>query len=190
MGQYYRVYVKTKEKEIVESPTSYDSGLKLMEHSWVGNFFVNSIFEFIKDNPSNIAWVGDYASDLREDEYVNKDLSFEKQTEIIGKTYPEKFEYKRNIEKVKKIIKDGYLINHTKKVFLDLEKYIKENDDKGWCINPLPLLTAIGNGMGGGDYRGINFTTVGIWAGDELMYSVSIPKECNEYKEVEYSFKE
>ena len=40
------------------------------------------------------------------------------------------------------------------------------NESKGLYIDPLPLITAMGNGRGGGDYRGTG--PVGDWAGDAL----------------------
>ena len=49
----------------------------------------------------------------------------------------------------------------------------KEGD---WIYTPISLLTAIGNGRGGGDYRRDN-SLVGYWAGDEVYLSESKPNE-------------
>ena len=38
----------------------------------------------------------------------------------------------------------------------------------GCAFHPIPLLTAVGNGRGGGDYEGTNMAEIGIWAGDLL----------------------
>ena len=43
---------------------NYNNGLKLMEHSWVGNNFVNAVLSHIKDNPMRVAWVGDYSDSV------------------------------------------------------------------------------------------------------------------------------
>ena len=64
---------------------------------------------------------------------------------------------------------DNYLINHTKKICLLMPK------DTYWAIHPLPLLTAISNGRGGGDYRG-DFDKVGEWWGDLIEISNEPPK--------------
>lgn len=40
---------------------NFDNGLKLMEHSWVGNRFVNAVMYEMVDNPVRLAWVGDYS---------------------------------------------------------------------------------------------------------------------------------
>lgn len=57
----------------------------------------------------------------------------------------------------------------------------------GWRIHPLPLLTAIGNGLGGGDYYGINTDDVGTWAWNEISVEDEPPVE---YTEVKYTFRE
>ena len=36
---------------------------KLMEHSWWQNPFVNAFSEFLYNEPSRVAWVGDYADE-------------------------------------------------------------------------------------------------------------------------------
>lgn len=61
-----------------------------------------------------------------------------------------------------------------------MEKYVAENKDKeGWCINPLPLLTSIGNGQGGGDYRG-DSPDVGSWAFDKIYVTALRPGKMEE----------
>ena len=69
----------------------------------------------------------------------------------------------------------------------ELKKYIEipENNDD-WVIHPLPLLCADGNGLGGGDYYGINMDKVGIWAYDRLGVTNKRPH----YKKIKVEFKE
>jgi hypothetical protein len=84
-----------------------------------------------------------------------------------------------------------YLVNHTKKEFVDKNKL---KTDGGWVIHPLPLLTCSGNGRGGGDYGGTDENYVGSWAGDVI----SVEKEDlklfifkkNDYKEIKPRFEE
>ena len=56
-----------------------------------------------------------------------------------------------------------------------------------WDISPLPLLTALGNGRGGGDYRGTNMDKIGIWVGDVLSVEFEIP---DGFEELKVEFKE
>ncbi len=75
---------------------------------------------------------------------------------------------------VKTLPKKGrYIVNHTKKVCLDLEA--EEGIGETWndsttpiVIHPLSLLTCSGNGLGGGDYNGRNMALIGSWAGDVI----------------------
>ena len=59
------------------------------------------------------------------------------------------------------------------------------NWDEGntWTIHPLPILTCIGNGRGGGDYYGTNMDMVGAWAMDRITFTEEWPVA---YREVEY----
>jgi hypothetical protein len=62
---------------------------------------------------------------------------------------------------------------------------MKEN---GWCFNPLPLLTACGNGLGNGDYEGKScIEDIGTWAFQRLEYVNGKPFG---YSEKEYCFVE
>ena len=78
-----------------------------------------------------------------------------------------------------------FLLNHDKKECVSLEKYIEKNarvqlwthteaegvtftDMDVYCLSPLALLTACGNGMGGGDYEGSDIRAVGSWALDRI----------------------
>ena len=45
----------------------------------------------------------------------------------------------------------------------------------------LPLLTAIGNGEGGGDYYGENMSEIGAWAWNVLSVEDVAPMEFEEY---------
>ena len=64
MGQYYRTLLVFEDglEECVNA-NQYDNGVKLMEHSWVGNNFVNAVLGAIENNPARVAWIGDYAVD-------------------------------------------------------------------------------------------------------------------------------
>lgn len=97
---------------------------------------------------------------------------------------------KYNKEKLQKLLlgkKKKYLINHTINEYFEIGKYIEKNDRNGWCLHPLPILTACGNGQGGGDYISpVGQEDVGKWAYDLIEFSYDLPGD--NYQEVVYFF--
>jgi hypothetical protein len=77
-----------------------------------------------------------------------------------------------------------FIVNHTKKEFVDKAK-VPSID--GWQIHPLSLLTAQGNGRGGGDFRNDKNKFVGRWATDIISVEKEVPKG---YKEIKPNFVE
>lgn len=178
-----------KEHSYSEDPNSWGSnfsGLKLMEHSWLENDFVNGVLESIWDNPSRVAWVGDYADD---------DGDFGgRYTKDTYETVWGADEMERPFDEVPTIHKDGYILNLDKGVYIDLRRYASVAgfkprwSDQTWTIHPLPLLTCIGNGRGGGDYQGTNMQTVGTWAMDLVSYTERRPEDMQEVNYDQYTF--
>lgn len=194
MGQYYKALTIDNNGVLtVFEPDKYGSFFKLTEHSWIGVRFTNAVLSFIKNNPKKVAWIGDYFT--TDDNQLNNLVASVWKEE--NATYPLVFNpkvSKRDLGILKENTKKGFLINHTKKLFIDMVKYIKENtvtdlgEDSGWCMNPLPLLTACGNGQGGGDYFAEpGQQDVGSWAFNLISYSTKAPTG---YTEVMYGFKE
>lgn len=190
MGQYYRAAVmdiKTSAPIKIFESYDYDhNGAKLTEHSYIGNEYVEAVLEFIADNgPARIMWCGDYANAYVEAEkFPNADWALSK------KNLRDKVKFMDNIWSDEAIMAEGaekyptivnvnpfnqskpfyrrikYIHNITKDVWIDLQDYwITGKLD----FNPIPLLTAIGNGYGGGDYGGTNEDCCGSWAGDVFM---------------------
>ena len=158
MGQYY----KPTSVDKMESLYTHDYGSmsKLMEHSYITNDFVE-IVEYLlspkgKWHKHSFVWAGDYAD---EEENSEKNL-YMIAKEIQLKDYPEGSSGR-------------YIVNHTKKEFVD--KDIVPEDEEGWKVHPLPLLTCEGNGRGGGDYRLWNENT-GYWARDRISVEKEAPK--------------
>jgi hypothetical protein len=157
MGQYYKVILLAENNldiyEIIRcfiEPT-YNNGSKLMEHSYIDNDFVAIVESLLSPEgmfyKSRIVWAGDYADN---EPNLNDNLY------TITETQNNKA-----ILSAAKISKDYiYILNHTKKLYIDKTKY--DN------IHPLPILTAEGNGRGGGDYYGTNIELVGTWARDVI----------------------
>ena len=140
-------------------------------------YVVNSLYH----TPSKIAWVGDFTDSEETKEITDTDDIYE-----LAFWEDEKPEIKA-IEESKLLLSGKFLVNHTKKVYLDCDAYQKRSIDKnGRCIHPLPILTAIGsNELLHGDYQGINADVVGNWCWDTISVEDSIPVG---YKPVEYTF--
>lgn len=157
MGQYYKVILLAENNldiyEIIRcfiEPTC-NNGSKLMEHSYIHNDFVAIVESLLSPEgmfyKSRIVWAGDYADN---EPNLNDNLY------TITETQNNKA-----ILSAAKISNDYiYILNHTKKLYIDKTKY--DN------IHPLPILTAEGNGRGGGDYYGTNMELVGTWARDVI----------------------
>lgn len=164
MGQYYKP-VNTETKEWLYSH-AYDSGLKIMEHSWIGNDFVGAVMGLMVEgqpwHESPIVWSGDYYGGEGTDDEVDYYDQCEDDKQLKPKSMS-KEDQKRAI-----------LVNHTKKQFV---VYAEMPTADEWTVNPLPLLTACGNGRGGGDYydQYADYDKVGIWANDILSIEFSPP---------------
>ncbi len=190
MGQYYNILIKDNN----ENYTLYDRSVnkkymlaKLTEHSWIRNSFMDSFCNVLINNPVKIAWVGDYADEIHNYEIPNN-IDKELLEDIYNKTYKE---LKSNTISYLKFDYDKYLlVNHTKKIYIDLKKYIEANDNDGWCLHPLSLLTALGNGLGGGDYHGINENLIGSWAWDKISLENKLDFNISSYEQINYYFQE
>lgn len=175
MGQYYKAILLDKEKQNVIgwlSPYQYDSGSKLMEHSWMKNDFVKSFENMIYKNPMPVTWCGDYADAV---DGSKKGANFYSLCKDITILTP-KTELGEH--------KSRYIINHDTKEYVD--KLNVPKDEDGWQIHPLPLLTCEGNGRGGGDFRG-DSELVGSWSRCLISVSEELPEE---YTKLEFDIVE
>ena len=160
MGQYFKATaydLVNGKKANIENVDSWDynNGSKLMEHSWVGNNYVNMVEKLICSTGrwygKRIVWAGDY-------EEVEEN---EKNLYSIGETI-KPIEYGN--------IKFRFLTNLDKGVYVDLKKVILSKN--GFQIHPLPLLTSNSNGNGMGDFYGSgNKDIIGSWSGDVITTS-------------------
>ena len=183
MGQYYKpCLIKdniTVYNRRVEPDCDYVMA-KLMEHSWWNNPTCNAVAKLLYKSKGNLFWCGDYADDQAIHHYI---------WNVDGESLPNPEGF---------TLDGKFIVNHSLKKYIDCDKYYKESlDGDGWCIHPLSLLTALGNGRGGGDYYDgyVNANKVGYWAGDLISIEDEAPKnneESNEEKweEFEIVFKE
>jgi hypothetical protein len=190
MGQYYRAIILGNKPE-TDIPNqekirlymvsyAYRSGAKLMEHSYIGNEFVESFESLLtpegQAHMSRVAWAGDYAEE--QDDAINLYhlAGKTKAMDDVASTSPSP----ASAPDVKQY---PYVVNHDKKVYVDKRK--QRADRYGYIVHPLPLLTAEGNGLGGGDYDGPDIGMVGIWARDVISVEKVIP---DGYTELEVRF--
>lgn len=171
MGQYYRAIILSDEnsdkKETIRFclvSYNYENGAKLMEHSYIGNLFVETFESLLI--PGGIAymsrpvWAGDYAAPELDD---NRNLySISAEMDIPSPSAEIKIE------------DYSYVVNHSVKQYVDKRK--QRADQYGYRIHPLPLLVAEGNGQGGGDYFGTNENMVGIWARNVISLEKEAPE--------------
>ena len=190
MGQYYRpILGDAYGLNCMVFDRSVDGEYtlaKLMEHSWWLNPFVNSFAAQIYNIKSRVCWVGDYATEP-------DDFTFANNSAFYVPNYKEVWGNKVKLLTLHSLdfTLDGkFLLNHDTKEYLDLNEYKEKSKDKdGWTIHPLPLLTAVGNDRGGGDFHegNIGYEFVGKWAWQLISIADSFPKN---FKPVNIIFKE
>jgi hypothetical protein len=170
MGQYYKP-ICLDTMEFLESWT-YDQGAKLMEHSWIGNHFVNMVEHLIakggKWHGLRIVWAGDYA-DAEPFGEVNKNGERNNLWALLKED--------RELKPKLRLKKFRYLVNLDTNEFVDMNKVPVSEvyNDHEYRIHPLPLLTNEGNGRGGGDYDGES-PLIGKWARQRIIVQNTKPK--------------
>jgi len=159
MGQYYYAVILDTQGNIVlwMNGFPYGSGVKLMEHSYIDNSFVNT-FEFSLSPEgalykSRVVWAGDYADNEPGQEINLHQRCNDDQTKLIAPAKKDASKYR-------------YLVNHTKREYVD--------KTKTGSIHPLPIMTVEGNGRGGGDLDDAP-SFVGSWARDVISVEEAVP---------------
>jgi hypothetical protein len=183
MGQYYKPCSLEKMEHVYSH--DYDNGLKLMEHSYIGNNFVAAVESLISKGGKwygdRIVWAGDYADPEPDTEDAN--LYHMVSGKVIKPVVPEHvrgtYQKKRNFLKN---LDTGEWVD-LRKVPVTAEGDWKDKDGKvhhyTMRIHPLPLLTCEGNGRGGGDYhRG--HLLVGKWARNRVVMQKERPRKGKE----------
>ena len=162
MGQYYRTLLKEgngkltvyNRKIIVDGQEEYMMA-KLTEHSWWYNPFVNAVCQRIYESAKRfrIIWMGDYANQFADNlDEPHNGLTPKKIRHYHKRCWREPDE-SIAIPTTEFTLDGKFIINHSKREYITCSDYYKESVmGDGWCLHPLPLLTCIGNGFGGGDY--------------------------------------
>jgi hypothetical protein len=176
MGQYYKPTIQAikydeNRKEVRKHFAIYthdlNYGLKLCENSdknsEVVRLVTNLMYELNKqDWATQLVWLGDYANPsfgVEPNLYGSlqySNVKFRKENGVIVSAIIEGF------DGVIDMTQDHhYLVNH------DRNEYINTSENVG-AYSQLALLTADGNGKGGGDYWGKNWRDVGLWRYHEI----------------------
>jgi len=138
-----------------------------MEHSYIDNSLLETVEYLISPqglyHKTQLVWAGDYA-----------DNEFDDNCNLYSLATDDKYLRIDNFIIKKKYYR--YIINYTKKEYVDKENPLNNIKDEYECIvHPLPLLVAEGNGRGGGDYNGKNYDLCGIWSRDCIAVDNVIP---------------
>ena len=189
MGQYYAPIILGKNKKSVKAwfySHAYLNGLKLMEHSYVGNNFVNAVVNYLIDNNGGrLVWAGDYADSEFVTRPKSETLPIWQEQVAAGLTTLSHEAFRKTSPLCLKDTECNLYGKCDGKGVLDYDTSDRDvfafiNEDKkqiiildnctyrlnGLAVHPLPLLTCEGNGRGGGDYHGSNQRFVGLWARD------------------------
>jgi len=164
MGQYYLALILGEKgahsTEIIRqaiNPHHYSNGGKLLEHGYVGNNFMEAVeAQLMPKSPffkSRLVWAGDYAD--AEPDGVNLYYTAHENKELFSEKQPS-------------TDMPLYVINHSKQVY-----FLKTSRK----IHPLCILTAEGNGRGGGDYHGLDEELAGTWARDVISVEHTPPSD-------------
>jgi hypothetical protein len=177
MGQGYNAVILDESGKIIRTwvnPHNYGNGYKLMEHSYIGNQFMFVVESLLCSEgmfyKCRLVWAGDYADN---EDGADKNLYTVAMDDCGGKESV-------GLPKVD-MSSYRYIVNHTKKLYVDKNLEFEDN------IHPLSLLTADGNGRGGGDYSGTSEELVGTWARDVISVEKDLPTG---FKELECPFGE
>lgn len=209
MGQCYRLAVLNDKrrnaknsKKIACALSSYDyeNGAKLMEFSYIGNWFVSTFEELINQEHGKYAGLpvvccGDYADEechklnansIRHMGGDSVDVQYDEGDKPTLYTLAQYYIQSHRETRPTESNHYRYIINLDKKIFVDTDKVKADYD--GFHIHPLPLLISEGNGLGGGDYYGKCMRYVGTWARNRVVVSDNRPDES--FSERVYHFKE
>lgn len=199
MGQYYLVANMDK-KQYIQS----NGFVKLMEWSYNRNPTVLKLEELINGDwkGDHVYVIGDYADSECADYHADVIQKIEK--EYLDGSDLSLYDHVRygfrRIDYDENIYNEyRYIFNHNTHQYVDMEHCplrvntgpFKEHGK--WyhaTIAPLPLLLALGNGLGGGDYRGNNDHLVGSWAKDSDKLEICEELKFPEYKELQPKFYE
>lgn len=192
MGQYYKTVIIAEESDSEKKIVTIDNdcafigwiGLKLMEHSYLNNEWTDALAYLIYHHKVRVAHVGDYANEFPQYELAYNDHVSRTPLNIRNIWGKDLYNDEGLLNRFD--YSNKYLINWDKKLYIDFDKY-KRKSTTPWSdevyVCPFTLLTALGNGRGGGDYYDEypNAEIIGSWAWDSISIEDSKPEDFAEY---------
>jgi hypothetical protein len=144
MGVYHKAVFLDQfswEPVLAADPHDFDNGAKITEHAYVGNRYVNAVMAHLQQEAQRVVWASDaegpYKYGAEENLYNQASecptLPNTGETPAVGR----------------------FLVNHSKKQYVDLEKVVNCNQF-GSKYHPLPNLTK-SNEVWSGDIIGVVF---------------------------------
>ena len=135
MGQYYNILTyKNRKYTIYDRSTKKENEepeymfAKIMEHSWIHNYTMDSFSNTIFENPIKVAWVGDYADECENEDIHNENLGLEKIKLLHKIAWNRKaISLIRTQFDTEKML----LINWDKKQYVNMQEYIENNTYEG-----------------------------------------------------------
>lgn len=191
MGQYYKA-VSLDDRtylfphDYVGERKEGVNGLKLLEHSYIGNWMLNAVENLIKRGGRwfghRIVWAGNYADIEKERNEERVELGLPIDTTFGENVDQNVYDLVENrlilpVEYQRRNFRLRFLVNFDRNEFVDLSKVPKI---EGWDgrFHPLPFLTCEGNGRGGGDFHTSNpkyLDIIGRWARDRITIQTKKP---------------
>lgn len=156
---------------------------------------MNIVDGFLHQQICHVACIGQECETLTSfPETMGQKLTYDMFDKAWGKGYAKEID--TTIESESSRLGRYALVNESTHEYLVLEDYLREVDKlytSGGLvqhpIHPLPLLTAIGNGLCASDYLGTDFEHVGRWAG-HIVKTVPLyeMKLLTPFKDVSHDF--
>lgn len=153
MGAYYAGAINDE----LYSSWDKNSGAKLLEHSYIGNLYVESVLHLLLNSPQELRWVCDYHEN--DNGYTWDDLT--------RTAFPEDEDYYDT---------NYYVLNHSKDVFIDIPALVAQHVSYNLMIHPITLLcNSEKQAAGDGDFQ-CEWPLRGDWYGDIIELSYEIPE--------------
>ena len=153
MGQYWKPVIENSDgvRYSIDSH-DFDNGLKILEHSYIGNELPSIIMYKIYNNPMHVTWVGDYTDDRKvgkeiegpigSDLWKDKSVIYFTNRKSLPDYMIEIYNNEKDTRKTEEIPDDELehilscfdkfsiqkysLVNHTLKERVDMAEYIKK----------------------------------------------------------------
>ena len=159
MQQNFRAVVCNGQKLMWLNPETFGVPVSLDTPNMIGkeNLLANAVYILLSNRPHRVCWMGELANDpFRPGVDAYADALPEEEFMEYYKTAWSRFHHKQEVLPrhfgrqmlqfaVQMKTTGTYLVNHSRRLYLDMGNYIGFNRSYNECPDPLTLLTACGN---------------------------------------------